>query len=174
MKQVKENTRVTNVKDMKFLFLMLVIWILNYGNADATICEFCNKNFESLGRHIWRCKARSLHTVNPGIENQLAERLSTSSNHGNRVIESPEVSLVNNNNQIPPTKYPPENRDENTDENENNTEENNDDAVHNNYLKCFCGKKCKGLRGLQSHKRACKVLTIPDLKSFVHGSSTVH
>ena len=75
----------------------------------------------------WRCKGRSLHTVNPRIENQLAEWLSTSSNHGNRVIESPEVSLVNNIDQIPPMEYPSENCDENTDENENNTEENNDD-----------------------------------------------
>ena len=30
--------------------------------------------------------------------------------------------------------------------------------TNSNELKCSCGKKCKGLRGLRSHQRSCKAI----------------
>ena len=88
----------------------------------------------------------------------------------NRVepVEYPEVSIANINNEIQPSIYPLENSDK-TDNTNSVDESRNDDQEENidgnsNYLKCYCGKKCKGPRHLQAKKRACRYLTIPDLK----------
>ena len=40
----------------------------------------------------------------------------------------------------------------------------NDDC----YMKeCYCGKLCKGLRGLKAHQRSCKVLDLPELREML-------
>ena len=45
-----------------------------------------------------------------------------------------------------------------------NNHNNNDDC----YIKeCYCGKLCKGLRGLKAHQRSCKVLDLPKLREVV-------
>ena len=42
-----------------YLFGVLVILLVLFTKSVArVICEFCNKDFMSLGRHTWRCKAR--------------------------------------------------------------------------------------------------------------------
>ena len=33
-------------------------------------------------------------------------------------------------------------------------------------MECFCGKKCKGLKGLRAHRRFCLVGSIPDLNTL--------
>ena len=103
---------------------------------------------------------------NLSIENQQPERIVTLDRTTNEVTELPNVSIVNTNNEIPPTNDPPENRESNKDNDEEleNNEQVNDNLI--SYFQCYCGKRCKGLRGLQAHKRACKILTIPDLKSL--------
>ena len=34
------------------------------------------------------------------------------------------------------------------------------------FKECYCGKKCKGLRGLKAHQRSCDVLDLPELRSL--------
>ena len=42
-----------------YLFGVLVILLVLLTKSVAgLICEFCNKDFISLGRHTWHCKAR--------------------------------------------------------------------------------------------------------------------
>ena len=31
---------------------------------------------------------------------------------------------------------------------------------------CYCGKECKGLRGLKAHQRSCHVVDIPNIKEL--------
>ena len=38
----------------------------------------------------------------------------------------------------------------------NHSDENTPIPTENNYIKCTCGKKCKGRRGLTMHQRSCK------------------
>ena len=40
------------------------------------------------------------------------------------------------------------------------------DELSNNNCTCYCGKRCKGLRGLKAHQRSCHVSKIPDLKDL--------
>ena len=125
-----------------------------------------------MSRHVWRCKARFSQQVNTPIVNQPAERYATTSITNDITIDTPELSLANIDNSIPCSDYPPEIRDNdlqnrNRDKSKDNNNENDDDDGNDiNHLKCYCGKKCKRLRGLQAHERACKVLTIPDLKTL--------
>ena len=111
------------------------------------LCPFCGKDFKSLGKHKWRCEEK-LHTT-----------LSiTQGNHDNiilhRTIETPSNSLANLNNNIEPnhseghlTAY-----DENQQQNKRTDED----------FTCYCGKKCKGLRGLRAHQRSCVASNFED------------
>ena len=40
---------------------ILILWIISL--TEATKCEFCNKDFVSLGRHSWRCPAKATASV---------------------------------------------------------------------------------------------------------------
>ena len=42
------------------------------------------------------------------------------------------------------------------------SKENNED----NYIKCHCGKLCKGIRGLRAHQRFCKINDMPELREL--------
>ena len=83
------------------------------------------------------------HTVNESIK--------VSSN-------TPNLSIANFDNSVEQTNDRPENRDDNN----SFSKKQKNESRHT----CFCGKECKGLRGLQSHRRACKVITLADTKSL--------
>ena len=82
-------------------------------------------------------------------------------NHDNsilhRSIETPSHSLVNLNNVI----------ETNHGEGHLTTYESQLQIkrTENDYT-CFCGKKCKGLRGLRAHQRSCVVSNLDDLKGL--------
>ena len=77
------------------------------------ICSYCGVDFQSLGRHQWRCKSKP----KPRVENE----------------PPPQVANV--------------------------PVENNENPVNTSNINCaFCGRVCKGLRGLRMHKRTCRAM----------------
>ena len=62
-------------------------------NSLQTQCEFCKKNFKSLGRHVWRCQARLLNretTIDSIIITSKGQSSVTSNN------KDTSVNLFNN------------------------------------------------------------------------------
>ena len=47
--------------------VIILVLVLITQNISCISCEFCNKDFISLGRQIWRCKAR-ITTITATIE----------------------------------------------------------------------------------------------------------
>ena len=93
------------------------------------ICEYCGKDFQSLGCHIWHCKARITSvTVSP----QDATALGTPDPYLQPTRTSPQPSRT-----LPPDDH--------------SNAKNSTDQI------CHCGRVCKGLRGLKAHQRSCKL-----------------
>ena len=115
---------------------ILKLWIVSSifaalaGVCDGIECEFCKKEFTSLGRHRWRCKAR----VNTDSID-LDQRQVINSYHSTRPFENnhdfigENASIANTKNMV--------NR--NNEESENTLQEHNDP----HRFTCYCGKKCK-------------------------------
>ena len=83
------------------------------------VCSYCGLDFQSLGRHTWRCKKKT----NERDETHRGNSRGPQSDHNHF-----ETNLSNA-------------------------------SVNNTYIiKCCCGKRCKGLRGLKMHQRSCRVL----------------
>ena len=128
---------------------------MSKGN-EAGVCEFCGKDFTVLGRHQWRCKARTVTTVTIDNIPRGSDTYSTTSPHSanNKAIENEASSLVHLND----SDYNGE------------TAANNEPVVepeqNNHHHQCYCGKSFKTFRGLNSHKCSYHVLDIPDLKSL--------
>ena len=132
------------------LWIMSSILAALAGFRDGIECEFC-KEFTSLGRHRWRCKAR----VNTNSID-LDQRQVINSYHATRPFENNQdfigenASIANTNNMV------------NNEESENTLQEHNDP----HRFTCYFGKKCKGLRGLKAHQRSCHVVDIPNIKEL--------
>ena len=124
----------------------------------ATICDFCKKDFKVPGRHVWRCKLRAPPVIIDAVIDanplQQIERIILTPE---RSINTPDKSIANNEFEIDPTNDPPIDRDS----------EDREEEDEKKYIKCYCGKKCLGLRGLQAHKRACRIINIPDIKALL-------
>ena len=76
--------------------ILCIIAVLSKGN-EAGVCEFCGKDFTVLGRHQWRCKARTFTTVTIDNIPRGSDTYSTTTNPNsanNRAIESKALSLV--------------------------------------------------------------------------------
>ena len=69
-----------------FVWIMTILWII--GEIQATKCEFCGKEFVSLGRHTWRCPAKATsvpiaHSINsiapdcPIVQSMEAKKVAT-------------------------------------------------------------------------------------------------
>jgi tRNA(Ile2) C34 agmatinyltransferase TiaS len=63
------------------IMVLCVVLVVIFGQiltCNATICEYCGKDFKSLGRHQWRCKLRT------GVGNSPnTERASSSTSEDN-------------------------------------------------------------------------------------------
>ena len=47
--------------EVQYLVTLLLLYLLIFGQIrryNATICQYCGKDFKSLGKHVWRCKSR--------------------------------------------------------------------------------------------------------------------
>ena len=127
--------------------------MLTFGNKSRFVygveCYFCHRDFKVLSKHLWWCKnwlQQNQHTKTESI------------NVSNNIIEMPNLSIANFNNAVEQTNDPPEYRDDNNSFSKK--------QKNKNRHTCFCRKECKGLRGLQAHKRACKVITLADTRSL--------
>ena len=95
-------------------------------------CNFCNKNFKSLGRHLWRCPAK-IHSK----PLQVTRIHGSDINRNNIHMEQSTRSLANTNQSVDVTdtegiitEY----------DKEMPTDKGND----GNYIECHCGKLYKG------------------------------
>ena len=136
------------------LWIMSAILAALAGFCDGIECAFCKKEFTSLGRHSWRCKAR----VNTNsIELDQSQRQVINSYHATRPFENnhdfigENASIANTNSMV------------NNEESENTLQEHNDP----HRFTCYCGKKCKRLRGLKAHQHSCHMVDIPNIKELL-------
>ena len=139
---------MANSKTTKWFIIYLVLYSL-LELSKGEICPDCGNDFISVKRYRWRCKGKlhNTHTTAQGNhENDILHR----------TIENPPNSLVSLNNDIDSnhgeghlTSY---------DENKNKNKSDND-------FTCYCGKKCKGLRGLIAHQPSCVASNLDDLQT---------
>ena len=123
---------------LKLYYRLLYIAALILVITDSTFgtkCPHCNKDFNVLGRHVWRChsKGTSVDFMNeisaPGANYNAAD-------NGSSTSLSPRVlPLATSHSQ---------------------TAAADDEQVE--WLACHCGRRCKGRRGLQAHQRHCKTM----------------
>ena len=136
-----------NLQGIYSCILLLLIWDISMAVEEN--CLYCQKKFKVLGRHTWRCAAK-LQT----------ESLQDNDHHGNvnniaiDDLETPDRSITNVNNEL--VNDLPEgvitNYDEDIQNDENRNNNSNDVNANDPYdTICYCGKKCKGVRGLQAH-----------------------
>ena len=108
------------------------------------ICEFCGADFVYLGKHFWRCKQRVQPVNHPTVDNPMRPPDTSTSLTNDQYNGDHAHSIIN---EERPLNF-------NSVEQSLNNQNNNDDC----YMKgCYCGKLCKGLRGLKAHQRSCKV-----------------
>ena len=109
---------------------MVILLTQLTNSVTAVICEFCNNNFISLGKHTWRCKAK----VTRIDENtQIIQPLSTNAT----------VPTQNDNNGV----ITQANQDIDPHENEKK----------DHKFCCYCGHEFKSLRVLNTHTQICFV-----------------
>ena len=67
--------------------------------VNAVECEYCGRDFKSLGRHVWRCKQKvildDVNIIETNSNIDIPEQ-----------IEIPELSIANNNRLIDSTNDP--------------------------------------------------------------------
>ena len=135
------------------LWIMSSIFAALAGFCDGIECEFCKKEFTSLGRHRWRCKARmNMDSIDSDQRQVINSYHATRPFENNHDFIGENVSITNTNNMV----------NGNNKESENTLKEHNDP----HRFTCYCGKKCKGLRGLKAHQRSFYVVDIPNIKEL--------
>ena len=65
--------------------VLLCLLMGKFSSVKATICEYCGKDFKSLGKHVWRCKHRVGHLSQ--IEDQEQSNEDSSSNAGTSQVD---------------------------------------------------------------------------------------
>ena len=61
------------------LFVILLV-ICNFTYVNATLCNYCGKDFTCIGRHAWRCKAKVTSTFDQAADISINEINSTVNN----------------------------------------------------------------------------------------------
>ena len=87
----------------------------------SVVCNYCGKDFISLGKPSWSCKSKILNQQDRNHDN--GGNLENCNNVKLPDIQVNSVSISNTDNVL-----------------------------------CNCGKSCKGLRGLKSHQRSCRII----------------
>ena len=123
-----------------------IVTIVFVEKSFETRCEFCEKEFKSLNRHIWRCSARVIN------RDRLVETSSEINSSNDVLSQSNSILTTNLNN--------------------SNVESNKDYDPHENEkeerkFRCYCGREFNTLRGLNTHRRSCHIYDIPDIKDLV-------
>ena len=119
--------------------------------CDGIECEFWKKEFTSLGRHRWRCKARvNTNSIDLDQTQVIKSYHATRPFENNHDFIGENASIADTNNMA------------NNEGSENTLQEHNDPHRFTSH----CEKKCKGLRGLKAHQRSCHVVDIPNIKEL--------
>ena len=142
--------------------LLIFIWISSCDSIEEKY-DFREKTFKILSKHSRKCPKK--------LQQQPLQEVC---NHGNYVkndfcIKNRERLLANvdGENNVSTAKVIFTNYDERMQSENNN---NND-----NYVRCLCGKLCKGYRGLRAHKRFSQVFDSfyrKFIDKFIETSST--
>ena len=108
-------------------------------------CQYCERTFKTLSKHIWRCSKKITqpsHTID--------------GNHGNHVeFRNQSLANIDNENSVAAPKGTLTYCDEKMQRNR-----------ETNYIECHCGKLCNGNRGLRAHQRFCHVNDKPELRDL--------
>ena len=137
----------------RFYVVLLGVLLVFCEISDCTICEFCGVDFVHLGKHVWRCKQRIQPANHPTVDNPMRPPDTSTSLTNDQYNGNHARSIINEERPL----------NVNSAEQSLNNQNNNDDC----YMKeCYCGKLCKGLRGLKAHQRSCKVLDLPELREM--------
>ena len=76
-----------------FLCILILLLLVFIKNSLQAQCEFCSKDFKSLGRHVWRCQAILLNretSVDSVITTSIGQSIVTTYN------KAASVNLFNN------------------------------------------------------------------------------
>ena len=138
---------MSTFKQFTFILGFLLILSSFVKKSSQTQCEFCKKNFKSLGRHVWGCSSRI--TVNRETSNANNDELRKQLTQSN--------SIVNN------TKDQVNIDTRNYDYDHHGTEK------ERNSFMCYCGREFHSLRGLNTHRRSCYIGDIPDIRDLLIG-----
>ena len=132
------------MKKIGFVILLVLSLLKNIHGVEEK-CQYCERTFKTLSKHIWRCSKKITqpsHTID--------------GNHGNHVeFRNQPLANIDNENSVAAPEGTLTDYDEKM---QRNTE--------TNYIECHCGKLCNGNRGLRAHQRFCHVNNIPELRDL--------
>lgn len=132
------------MKKICIVFIVVLFLLQNVQGAEEK-CQYCEKTFKTLSKHIWRCSKKVTqpsHTTVGNHRNGNVEPINqTIANVDNENTQGPEGVLTEYDEQMQRRK-------------------------ENNYIQCHCGKMCNGNRGLRAHQRFCHVNDVPELRDL--------
>ena len=77
---------MSTFKQFTFILGFLLILSSFVKKSSQTQCEFCKKNFKSLGRHVWRCSSRI--TINRETSNANNDELRKQLTQSNPIVNN--------------------------------------------------------------------------------------
>ena len=89
--------RIHIAMEVQYLVTLLLLYLLIFGQIrryNATICQYCGKDFKSLGKHVWRCKSRAGNLSHDGQVSQgrAANGSSSESSNTSGMLQSVNLS----------------------------------------------------------------------------------
>ena len=131
-----------------YLFGVLIILLaLLTKSVAGVICEFCNKDFLSLGRHTWRCKSRATQ-IDENIQincQPLSPKATVVTQNENNVV------IMQVNQDIDP----------------------HDNEKKVNKFRRYCGREFKSVRGLNTHRRSYFLGKTPSIAELFEDEDAV-
>ena len=125
--------------------IILLAWLTR--SVAGVICEFCNKDFISLGRHTWRCKSRAAQ-VDENIKINCPPLSSKATvvtqNENNEVITQVNQDIDPHENEKKVCKF-----------------------------RCYCGREFKSVRGLNTHRRSYFLGKTPSIAELFEDEDAV-
>ena len=132
------------MKKIGFVILLALSLLKNIHGVEEK-CQYCERTFTTLSKHIWRCSKKvtqSSHTID--------------GNHGNHVkFRSQSLVNINNENSVAAPERTLTDYDERMQRNR-----------ETNCIECHCGKLCNRNRGFRAHRRFCHVNYILEVRDL--------
>ena len=139
---------------MKGLLLcVLVLALFDFSITNEERCQYCQKSFKTLSKHLWRC-AKELQQEPSQVDRNHRNTM----NHEN-YVETRDCSIVNVNNESDLTTV-----EEVITEYDERVQ--SETSSKSSDCKCHCGKICNGNRALRAHQRHYHVNDVPALRNL--------